>query len=125
MNDNNKLIALTAQITSSYLSNNHIEKDQVTDLIRKIQKSLTSLEQNQTDQQPAVPIEESITKDYLVCLEDGKKLKMLKRYLRTRFDLSPEEYREKWGLQSDYPMVAPNYAKVRSKHAKASGLGKK
>lgn len=125
MNDNNNFIALTAQIASAYLSNNHLEKDQVSDLIGKIHSSLTALDEAQAHLQPAVSIEESITNDYIICLEDGKKLKMLKRYLRTRYNLSPEEYREKWGLPNDYPMVAPNYAKVRSKHAKASGLGKK
>ena len=75
--------------------------------------------------EPAVPIGKSITPDYLVCLEDGRKLKMLKRYLRSRYDMTPEEYRTRWSLPADYPMVAPNYAKLRSKHAKDIGLGKK
>jgi predicted transcriptional regulator len=74
---------------------------------------------------PAVPISKSITPDFLICLEDGRKLKMLRRYLRSRYSMTPEEYRERWNLPADYPMVAPNYAKLRSKHAKNIGLGKK
>jgi predicted transcriptional regulator len=74
---------------------------------------------------PAVPVSQSITPDFLICLEDGRKLKMLRRYLRSRYSMTPEEYRERWNLPADYPMVAPNYAKLRSKHAKNIGLGKK
>ncbi len=124
MKDDKTLVELTAQITSAYLSNNQVNHTLVPELIKQVHNSLDGLSNDKPSALPAVNIEDSITDDYLICLEDGKKLKMLKRYLRSRYNLSPEDYREKWGLPSDYPMVAPNYAKVRSKHAKASGLGK-
>ena len=111
------------------MSNNQVEADALPQLIRNIYETVSGLadavEPVVEIQDPAVPISKSILPDYLVCLEDGRKLKMLKRYLRSKFDMTPEEYRAKWGLPADYPMVAPNYAKLRSKHAKQIGLGKK
>ena len=123
------LLDMTAEIVSSYVSNNQVEADALPQLIRNIYETVSGLadavEPVVELQDPAVPISKSILPDYLVCLEDGRKLKMLKRYLRSKFDMTPEEYRAKWGLPADYPMVAPNYAKLRSKHAKQIGLGKK
>ena len=123
------LLDMTAEIVSSYVSNNQVEADALPQLIRNIFETVSGLadavEPVVETQAPAVPISKSILPDYLVCLEDGRKLKMLKRYLRSKFDMTPEEYRAKWGLPADYPMVAPNYAKLRSKHAKQIGLGKK
>ena len=123
------LLDMTAEIVSSYVSNNQVEADALPQLIRNIFETVSGLadavEPVVETQDPAVPISKSILPDYLVCLEDGRKLKMLKRYLRSKFDMTPEEYRAKWGLPADYPMVAPNYAKLRSKHAKQIGLGKK
>ena len=123
------LLDMTAEIVSSYVSNNQVEADALPQLIRNIYETVSGLadavEPVVEIQDPAVPISKSILPDYLVCLEDGRKLKMLKRYLRSKFDMTPEEYRAKWGLPADYPMVAPNYAKLRSKHAKQIGLGKK
>ncbi len=123
------LLDMTAEIVSSYVSNNQVEADALPQLIRNIFETVSGLadavEPVVETQDPAVPISKSILPDYLVCLEDGRKLKMLKRYLRSKFDMTPEEYRAKWGLAADYPMVAPNYAKLRSKHAKQIGLGKK
>ena len=132
MTENNKdhavLLELTAEIVSSYVSNNSLAPDDVAPFIDKVYKSLSGVgdEANApaADRpQPAVPIKRSITPEYLICLEDGKKLKMLKRHLKTAYGMSPEEYRERWGLPADYPMVAPNYAKQRSKLAKDIGLG--
>lgn len=119
----------TVQIVAAYVSHNQVKADALADIIRSVHAALTSLE-TPTEapvppSKPAISAAESVTPDYLVCLEDGRKLKMLKRYLRTRFDMTPEEYRAKWGLPADYPMVAPNYARVRSRHAKTIGLGKK
>ena len=115
------LLDMTAEIVSSYVSNNQVEADALPQLIRNIFETVSGLadavEPVVETQDPAVPISKSILPDYLVCLEDGRKLKMLKRYLRSKFDMTPEEYRAKWGLAADYPMVAPNYAKLRSKHA--------
>lgn len=122
-------LEMTVEIVSSYVANNSLQSSQLPELIRSIHATITSLssaEPAPAEQlEPAVPINKSVTAEYLVCLEDGAKLKMLKRYLRTRYDMTPEEYRAKWGLPIDYPMVAPNYAKLRSKHAKQIGLGKK
>lgn len=122
-------LEMTVEIVSSYVANNSLQSSQLPDLIRSIHATITSLSSSApapTPQlEPAVPVNKSVTAEYLVCLEDGAKLKMLKRYLRTRYDMTPEEYRAKWGLPIDYPMVAPNYAKLRSKHAKQIGLGKK
>lgn len=122
-------LEMTVEIVSSYVANNSVQSDQLPELIKSIHATLTSLTNTEVAPaeklEPAVPINKSVTPEFLICLEDGAKLKMLKRYLRTRFDMTPEEYRARWGLPADYPMVAPNYAKLRSKHAKQIGLGKK
>lgn len=120
-------LQLASEIVSAYVSNNAISSDELPDMIREVHQILTDLASNTPSnantQEPAVAIKKSITPDHLICLEDGKKLKMLKRYLRSRYDMTPEEYRAKWGLPADYPMVAPNYAEQRSKLAKKIGLG--
>lgn len=122
-----KLQELIAQVATAYLSNNKVEVADIPRVMAQIQASLTggaAPASTGPRQEPAVDPKKSIHPDYLICLEDGKKLKMLKRYLRSAFNLTPEAYRTKWGLPMDYPMVAPKYAEVRSKLAKASGLGK-
>jgi predicted transcriptional regulator len=121
---------LAAEIVAAYVSANSISTAQLPDVIRSVVDALTSLDgQAEAPKaealKPVVPIRKSVTPDYLVCLEDGKKLKMLKRHLRTTYDMSPQDYREKWGLPADYPMVAPNYAARRSEFAKQIGLGRK
>ena len=117
-----ELLALTADIVASHVSNNSVPV-----LIEQVFKTLASVgggdAQTNDRPQPAVPIKRSVTPDYLVCLEDGKKLKMLKRHLKTRYSMTPDEYRDRWGLPADYPMVAPNYAKQRRALAKKIGLG--
>jgi predicted transcriptional regulator len=123
------LLGMTVEIVSSYVANNSLQAGALPDLIKSVHATILGLTQD-TDLppekfEPAVAVGKSVTPDYIVCLEDGRKLKMLKRYLRTRFDMTPEEYRTKWNLPPDYPMVAPNYAKLRSRHAKQIGLGKK
>lgn len=122
------LLGLTAQVVSNHLSNNSVEATEIPSLIREVHttlQSLTGIEANgHTRLSPAVPVEESIQPDFIVCLEDGKRLKMLKRYLRTKYGLSPEEYKRRWSLPPDYPLVAPNYAKRRHELAKSIGLGK-
>lgn len=123
------LLEMTAEVAAAYVSNNVVPSDELPELISRIHAALASAgkaeeEPEPENQKPAVSIRRSITPDYLICLEDGKKLKMLKRYLRTNYDMSPEEYRAKWNLPSDYPMVAPNYAKKRAEMAKAIGLGR-
>ena len=119
----------TVQVVTSYLGNNKTDIAGLIDLIRTVHASLKGMRRIEEPaiekQQPAVSIRKSITPEYLVCLEDGKKLKLLKRHLRATYDLSPDDYRAKWRLPSDYPMAAPNYAAERSAAAKASGLGKK
>jgi predicted transcriptional regulator len=123
-----RLSALTAQITASYVGHNTVAANDVPQLIATIYKSLSQLG-NGADAatgdrpKPAVPVRRSVAPDYIVCLEDGKKLKMLKRHLKTSYNLTPEQYRERWSLPADYPMVAPNYAKQRSRLAKQIGLG--
>lgn len=123
------LVDMTTKVVAAYVGNNPVASSQITEVIHIIYGALTGLS-NPSDeeviepQKPAVSIRKSITPDYIVCLEDGKQLKMLKRHLRTTYGLSPEEYRAKWGLSADYPMVAPNYAKQRSEFAKKIGLGK-
>ncbi len=121
------LLALTTEIVSSYVSNNTLPTSEIAAVIEQVFKTLANVSAESGGSpdrpQPAVPIKKSITPDYIVCLEDGKKLKMLKRHLKTAYNMSPEEYRARWGLSSDYPMVAPNYAKQRSKLAKDIGLG--
>jgi len=123
------ILRLATEIVAAYVSNNPIPVSEVPAMIKSVHGTLGSLVgvaqgEVQTAQRPAVPIKRSITPDYIVCLEDGKKLKMLKRYLRSNFNMTPEEYRAKWGLPADYPMVAPNYAAQRSEFAKKIGLGR-
>lgn len=123
------LITLTSDIVAAHVSNNSVTVDDVPALITNVYSALSSLDIGATEEEappePAVSIRASIKPDYIVCLEDGKKLKMLKRYLRTNYDMTPEQYRERWGLPADYPMVAPNYAETRRKLAKEIGLGRK
>ena len=124
------LLEMTTEIVASYVSGNEISAEHLSDLIRSVHSSLSGLGQNVEIEKPiekpkaAVTIAKSITDDYIVCLEDGKRLKMLKRYLRSKYDLSPDDYRKRWNLPADYPMVAPNYAKRRSEFAKQIGLGR-
>jgi len=128
--EQDNLIELTADIVSAYISNNTISAADLPALIDEVHAALHKTaggpaEPEPEPLKPAVPVKKSVTPDYIICLEDGKKFKSLKRHLRTHYDLSPEEYREKWGLPVDYPMVAPNYAKARSQLAKKMGLGQK
>jgi predicted transcriptional regulator len=122
------LIKLAGQIVSAYVSNNTLAINDVPELIRTVHATLSDLETGNAHANhnltPVVPIKKSVTPDYLICLEDGKKLKMLKRYLRSQYGMTPEDYRSRWGLPADYPMVAPNYASQRSRLAKQIGLGK-
>ena len=124
-----ELLELTAQVVAAHVSNNSIPVNDLPQLIREIYQTMASVgaADSRTAERPnpAVPIKKSITPEYIVCLEDGKKLKMLKRHLKTAYDMSPEDYRERWNLPQDYPMVAPNYAKQRSRLAKQIGLGTK
>ncbi|MBE1236795.1 MucR family transcriptional regulator [Phaeovibrio sulfidiphilus] len=121
------LIQCTAQIVASYVGNNTVAVSELPDLVVSVHRSLVALSSPPVEveerPQPAVPIRKSVTPDYIICLEDGKKLKMLKRHLKTAYNMTPEEYRERWGLSPDYPMVAPNYAVRRSELAKKIGLG--
>lgn len=121
------VLRFASNIVASYVGNNPLPVEDIPGMLRLVHETLVGLGGNKAlaamNQGPAVAIDDSVTDDYLVCLEDGKKLKMLKRYLRSRHNLSPEEYRSKWGLPADYPMVAPNYAAQRSKLAKKIGLG--
>jgi predicted transcriptional regulator len=123
------ILGLTAEIVSAHVSNNSVSVTDLPSLITEVHRTLTQLGTGPAPVvepeklAPAVPVKKSITPDYLVCLEDGKKMKMLKRHLQTSYGMSPEQYREKWGLGSGYPMVAPNYAKHRSSLAKKIGLG--
>jgi predicted transcriptional regulator len=123
------LLALTTEIVSSHVSNNTVAQGDISSLIEQVFRTLSGLGGHMpisADRpQPAVPVKKSVTPEHIVCLEDGKKLKMLKRHLKTAYDMTPEEYRERWGLPSDYPMVAPNYARQRSRLAKDIGLGTK
>lgn len=125
------LLRLTADVVAAYAQNNPLTSEQLTELIRSVHSTLHDLQAAGSarngggrELKPAVPISKSVHNDHIVCLEDGKKLKMLKRYLRTVYNLSPEEYRKRWGLPADYPMVAPGYAARRSEFAKKIGLGK-
>jgi predicted transcriptional regulator len=122
------LIGLTADIVAAHVSNNNVSVNEVAGIIRNVHDALSGLAApapvEAPKAEPAVSIRASVKPDYIVCLEDGAKLKMLKRYLRTRFDMSPEDYRAKWGLPKDYPMVAPNYAEMRRGLAVKIGLGK-
>ncbi|MEE2954862.1 MAG: MucR family transcriptional regulator [Pseudomonadota bacterium] len=125
-----ELLEMTVEVVSSYVGNNTISATQIPDLINIVFGSLTTLKTSDlkisTDPpKPSISIRRSIKPDYLICLEDGKKLKMLKRHLRASYGMTPDEYRSKWGLSPDYPMVAPNYAEQRSSFAKQIGLGRK
>lgn len=121
-------IHLASDIVAAYVANNKVGADELPLLLESVYGALSSLAEGGAmysgAREPAVPINKSVTNDYIICLEDGKQLKMLKRYLRTHYNLTPEEYRRKWGLPPDYPMVAPNYAKRRSQFAKEIGLGR-
>lgn len=124
-----ELLRMTAEVVSAYVSNNTLPTAQLADVIQAVYNSLRGLETPAPEAhpeplKPAVPIRKSVTPEYLICLEDGKRLKMLKRHLRSTYNLSPDEYRAKWGLQPDYPMVAPKYAEQRSEFAKRIGLGR-
>jgi len=122
------LLGMVTQIVSAHLSNNSVAISDVPKLIECVHSSLASVEQGNAEAprpDPAVPPNKSVTNDYIICLEDGTKHKMLKRHLMSAFDMTPEQYRQRWGLAKDYPMVAPNYSKVRSALAKKAGLGTK
>ena len=121
-------IDLTASIVSAYLSNNPTPASEIPNLINQVHSALLRVSSGRSDAppepaKPAVSVKKSINPDYLVCLEDGKRFKSLKRHLRTQYNMTPEQYRDKWGLPADYPMVAPNYAVARSQLAKQMGLG--
>ncbi len=125
----NDLLKLASDIVAAYVSNNPVPISELPGMIKSVHATLGGLSggtaaEVATSQKPAVPIKKSITAEHLICLEDGKKLKMLKRYLRSRFGMTPDQYRAKWGLGSDYPMVAANYAQKRSEFAKKIGLGR-
>lgn len=126
----NDLIDLSADIVSAYVSHNALSVTDLPKLIADVHGALRGLQSAAAPEpveelKPAVPVRKSVAPDYIICLEDGKKFKSLKRHLRTHYNLSPEEYREKWGLPADYPMVAPNYSATRSRLAKDNGLGRK
>ena len=131
MSDNSSganFIELTASIVSAYVSNNSVPAQELSALIDQVHTALTRVSGGHVDTsaeplKPAVSLKKSVTPDYIVCLEDGKKFKSLKRHLRTQYNMTPEQYREKWNLAPDYPMVAPNYAAARSQLAKQMGLG--
>ena len=125
---NGNYIELTAEIVSAYVSNNTVPAGDIPSLINQVHAALTRVSAKSGDMpaeplKPAVSVKKSITPEYIVCLEDGKKFKSLKRHLRTQYNMTPEQYRDKWGLSADYPMVAPNYAAARSQLAKQMGLG--
>ena len=122
-----ELLELTSEIVAAHVSNNTLAVNDLPQLIQDVYSTLEAVGTGQASSerpQPAVSIKKSVTPDHIICLEDGKKLKMLKRHLKTSYDMTPDEYREKWGLPRDYPMVAPSYAKHRSNLAKEIGLGK-
>jgi predicted transcriptional regulator len=130
MNDteqSNELLALTTEIVAAHVSNNTVTLGDLPQLINQVYRSLANIgvapAAPMARPQPAISVKKSVQPDYIVCLEDGKKLKMLKRHLKTAYNMSPEAYRERWGLSPDYPMVAPNYARQRSHLAKEIGLG--
>lgn len=125
---NDNYIELTADIVAAYVSNNSVQAGDIPSLINQVHSALMRVSSGQSDTpteplKPAVPVKKSITPEHIVCLEDGKKFKSLKRHLRTQYNMTPEQYRDKWGLPADYPMVAPNYAAARSQLAKQMGLG--
>ena len=123
------LLRMTADVVTAYVGNNTVAPTELAEVIRTVHGSLRQAQAGEAaaaaPPKPAVPIKKSITPDYLICLEDGRELKMLKRHLRTTYNMTPDEYRAKWGLDPDYPMVAPNYARRRSEFAKQIGLGQK
>ncbi len=127
--ETNDLLELMTEIVSSHVANNTVAVQDLPELIRQVYGTLTTIDQSPSGRpdrpQPAVPLKRSVTPDFIICLEDGRKLKMLKRHLKTAYNMTPVEYRERWGLAADYPMVAPNYAKQRSNLAKKIGLGTK
>jgi predicted transcriptional regulator len=130
--ENIDILALTTKIVSAHVSNNHVDKESLPSLIQEVYHALTKMGSGSESEillknftlVPPVPVENSVFPDYLVCLEDGKPVKMLRRYLKRMYNMTPEDYRRKWGLPSDYPMVAENYSIRRSALAKQSGLGK-
>ncbi|MCD1589807.1 MucR family transcriptional regulator [Qipengyuania citrea] len=124
--ENETLVNLTADIVSAHVTANSVEPSELPTLISNVHEALASLGQQPAPepQEPAVPISKSVKRDHIVCLEDGKKMKMLKRHLRTAYDMTPTDYRAKWSLPADYPMVAPAYAEMRREMAKKIGLGK-
>ncbi len=125
--ETDSLVRLTADIVTAYVAYNETQPAAIPELIRTVHGALNGVDgpvpASAERPKPAVPVSRSIGPDYIICLEDGQKLKMLKRYLRNRYNLSPEEYRQRWGLPADYPMVAPSYAARRSEFAKSIGLG--
>ena len=126
--ESNQLIELAADIVSAYVSNNAVVASELPNLITEVHSALSRVVGQPAaapsePQKPAISAKRSVTSDYIICLEDGKRFKSLKRHLRAKFNMSPEQYREKWGLAADYPMVAPAYAAERSRLAKAAGLG--
>ena len=129
MENKSELIEMTADIVSAYVGNNSVSTTELPNLIASIHRALSGVTgtvetpAEPAPKEPAVPVKKSVAPDYIICLEDGRKFKSLKRHLRTKYNMSPEEYRAKWNLQKDYPMVAPNYAKARSDLAKQMGLG--
>ncbi len=130
MKDRLEVIEMATDIVAAYVGNNAVPASELPNLLSGVHSALSTVAglsepEPAAPQEPAVPIRKSITPDYLICLEDGRKFKSLKRHLRTKFDMSPEDYRRKWRLPADYPMVAPNYAKARSALAKEMGLGQR
>ncbi len=123
------LVAMTARLVTAFVAKNAVEADALPAMIASVHQTLCDLERGGATAapiaDPAVPVSKSVTQDHIICLEDGRKLKMLKRYLRSRYDMSPEDYRARWNLPHDYPMVAPSYARRRSEFAKQIGLGRK
>lgn len=130
MEEKTEVVELAADIVAAYVGNNAVPAADLPNLINEVYRALAgAVDGNRpkevVEEKPAVPVRKSVTPDHIICLEDGKKFKSLKRHLRTHYDLSPEQYREKWGLPADYPMVAPNYAQARSSLAKKMGLGQR
>ena len=128
MEDKSEIIEMTADIVAAYVGANSVTAADLPSLIQSVHRALAGVASGidvaeAAPREPAVPVKKSITPEYLVCLEDGRKFKSLKRHLRTKYNMSPEDYRSKWGLPKDYPMVAPSYAKARSELAKQMGLG--
>ena len=129
MNEKEDILELATDLVASYVSHNHVDADQLPGLLTSVFETMHDIVHGEDPQNtvipvPAVPIDQSVHEDYLICLEDGQKYKSLKRHLRTKFELTPKAYREKWGLPTDYPMVARNYSRERSRLAKRTGLGK-